>query len=138
MSKRAPKFQEALDSSKGPAKKKRYRTTDYYKKYGQTFKHELPFLLFLFGCLTYSLFHCNSNRYRKSIPQLIEEDLQKREDGQCPYTLAQVPPSKYPKRHFCNVCGFPSNYTCVKCGVRFCSIKCNTTHQETRCLKWTA
>ena len=42
------------------------------------------------------------------------------------------------KRHFCSVCGFGSNYTCVNCGMRYCSLNCLKTHRDTRCLKWTA
>lgn len=41
------------------------------------------------------------------------------------------------KRHFCNVCGFKGNYTCIVCGLRYCSTDCNQTHVDTRCLKWT-
>ncbi|KAI6059343.1 Zinc finger HIT domain-containing protein 1 [Aix galericulata] len=46
-------------------------------------------------------------------------------------------PSRLPQRHFCAVCGFPSAYTCVTCGARYCSSRCLGTHQDTRCLKWT-
>uniref|UniRef100_A0A8C4SBM4 Zinc finger, HIT-type containing 1 n=1 Tax=Erpetoichthys calabaricus TaxID=27687 RepID=A0A8C4SBM4_ERPCA len=48
------------------------------------------------------------------------------------YLTACAPPSKLPQRHFCAVCGFPSNYTCVSCGARYCCVKCLGTHQETR------
>lgn len=51
------------------------------------------------------------------------------------YSIA-VGPSKIPKRHFCSVCGFEAPYTCKKCGMRFCSVSCNETHSETRCLKF--
>lgn len=54
------------------------------------------------------------------------------EDGQISYSTAKVPPSKFPERKFCSVCGFPSPYTCVKCGLRYCSGKCLRTHEETR------
>jgi len=47
-------------------------------------------------------------------------------------------PSIFPRKHFCSVCGYFSNYTCTRCGIRFCSTKCNHIHQETRCLKWTS
>ncbi|XP_070810477.1 zinc finger HIT domain-containing protein 1 isoform X2 [Pituophis catenifer annectens] len=53
------------------------------------------------------------------------------------YLTACAPPSNLPQRHFCTVCGFPSNYTCVSCGARYCCVKCLGTHHETRCLKWT-
>lgn len=41
------------------------------------------------------------------------------------------------KRHFCAVCGLKAVYTCVVCGIRYCSSACQTTHLDTRCLKWT-
>ncbi|XP_004234532.1 SWR1 complex subunit 6 [Solanum lycopersicum] len=55
------------------------------------------------------------------------------------YLRAAVgPPSSIARRHFCTVCGFSSTYTCVQCGMRFCSIKCRTIHNDTRCLKFVA
>ena len=42
------------------------------------------------------------------------------------------------KRNFCNVCGFKGNYTCIVCGLRYCSATCQQTHVETRCLKWSS
>ena len=52
-------------------------------------------------------------------------------------SFPQVPESRLPPRKLCAVCGFPSSYTCVTCGARYCSLKCLEVHQETRCLKWT-
>lgn len=55
------------------------------------------------------------------------------------YLRAAVgPPSSSSRRHFCTVCGFTANYTCVQCGMRFCSIRCQTIHSDTRCLKFVA
>ncbi|ESR38410.1 hypothetical protein CICLE_v10029319mg [Citrus x clementina] len=55
------------------------------------------------------------------------------------YLRAAVgPPSKTSRRHFCTVCGFSANYTCVKCGMRFCCIRCQNIHDDTRCLKFVA
>ncbi|XP_050230055.1 SWR1 complex subunit 6 isoform X2 [Mercurialis annua] len=55
------------------------------------------------------------------------------------YLRAAVgPPSSSCRRHFCTVCGFASNYTCVRCGMRFCSIRCQNIHDDTRCLKFVA
>lgn len=48
------------------------------------------------------------------------------------YLTACAEPSKLPQRHFCAVCGFPSNYTCVSCGARYCCVRCLATHHETR------
>ncbi|NWS65164.1 ZNHI1 protein, partial [Chunga burmeisteri] len=48
------------------------------------------------------------------------------------YVSACAAPSRLPQRHFCAVCGFPSAYTCVTCGARYCSSRCLGTHQDTR------
>lgn len=76
-------------------------------------------------------------RFRRTFVMLLEEAQQEAEAGEPSYTSAKVPPSKFPERHFCAVCGFPSNYICVSCGSRYCCVKCLGTHQDTRCLKWT-
>ncbi|KAF9597493.1 hypothetical protein IFM89_019020 [Coptis chinensis] len=55
------------------------------------------------------------------------------------YLRAAVgPPSSTSRRHFCAVCGFTANYTCVRCGMRFCSPRCQVIHNDTRCLKFVA
>merc|ERR1719150_339954 len=80
-------------------------------------------------------------RFRKNFLQLLEEDAiqnEKSEDKCVNYISAQAPPSKKPQRPFCAVCGFPSKYCCTVCGARFSSLICQETHQETRCLKYTA
>ncbi|CAN7999302.1 zinc finger HIT domain-containing protein 1 [Ixodes scapularis] len=76
-------------------------------------------------------------RFKKGFNALVEEH-QAANPEPPNYTHANVPPSKFPARHFCAVCGFPSNYTCVSCGSRYCSVKCLGIHRDTRCLKWTA
>lgn len=76
-------------------------------------------------------------KYRKNFVQLLEEDKQHQPDGPN-YCSAKVGTSPLPDRHFCAVCGFPSNYTCTSCGTRYCCIRCLGTHTDTRCLKWTA
>ncbi|XP_039569043.1 zinc finger HIT domain-containing protein 1, partial [Passer montanus] len=48
------------------------------------------------------------------------------------YVSAGAAPSRLPQRHFCAVCGFPSGYTCVTCGARYCCTRCLGTHQDTR------
>lgn len=71
-----------------------------------------------------------------NLNQLIEEDSRRPPPN---YTTAVAPePSKFnlPRRHFCAVCGLTGKYTCVTCGARFCSTNCQTTHKETRCMKW--
>jgi len=105
----------AINASSGTAPKppkRRLKTAEYYKQ-----------------------------RFRKNFSQLLEEDAtqnEKEEDKCVNYIAAQAPPSKKPQRHFCAVCGFPSKYCCTVCGARFCSLPCQDTHQETRCLKYTA
>ncbi|XP_022890243.1 SWR1 complex subunit 6-like [Olea europaea var. sylvestris] len=54
------------------------------------------------------------------------------------FRAAVGPPSSIARRHFCTVCGFSANYTCIQCGMRFCSIKCRAIHNDTRCLKFVA
>ena len=52
------------------------------------------------------------------------------------YYSAMALPSVYPPRQcFCSVCGYLSNYSCVRCGSKYCSIKCNEHHKETKCFK---
>ncbi|TVU51551.1 hypothetical protein EJB05_02986 [Eragrostis curvula] len=55
------------------------------------------------------------------------------------YLRAAVgPPSTSSWCHYCSVCGNSANYTCVRCGTRFCSCRCQVIHNETRCLKFVA
>lgn len=75
-------------------------------------------------------------RFRKTFGVLVEEEQMSGRESPT-YITAVAPPSKFPGRKFCAVCGFPSNYTCCQCGARYCCIKCLGTHQDTRCLKWT-
>lgn len=110
MSKKVPKFQDSLVEQSRSRKTKR-KTGDMVVK----------------------------AKYRKNFSQLLEDDRHLAETSNTPcYANAQAPPSKRPERHFCAVCGFPSNYTCVSCGTRYCCIRCLGVHQDTRCLKWTA
>lgn len=108
MSKKVPKFQDSLDPAASKAKKNKRKSYEYFRA-----------------------------KYRKTFGQLLEEDKALRPDGPN-YGTAQAGPPKCPDRHFCAVCGFPSNYTCTSCGTRYCSVRCLGTHQDTRCLKWTA
>lgn len=54
------------------------------------------------------------------------------------YYNCNAAPSKKPKRHFCSICGYFANYTCTKCGMRFCCVKCKDSHEESRCQKFVA
>jgi len=76
-------------------------------------------------------------KYRKNFPQLLEEEKQLHPDAPN-YMSALAPPPQKPARHFCAVCGNFSKYSCTACGTRYCCIRCLSTHQDTRCLKWTA
>ena len=105
-------------------------------------------------------------RFRKNFAQLLEEDTtsndrfapqqpdKKEDEGDkkkakkaeakkkkkvVNYISAQAPPSTKPIRHFCAVCGFNDRlYTCVVCGMKYCSLTCQETHRDTRCLKYTS
>lgn len=52
------------------------------------------------------------------------------------YISVNASPSINPPRNFCSVCGHKGQYACSRCGMRYCSIKCNNHHKETRCLKF--
>ncbi|KAI9101089.1 hypothetical protein DFS34DRAFT_456282 [Phlyctochytrium arcticum] len=76
---------------------------------------------------------------RKSFAQLLDESgIAARSSHEPNYLTAVVKPSQFPPRKFCSVCGYFSNYTCVRCGMQYCSISCRDTHNETRCLRFTA
>ena len=76
----------------------------------------------------------------KTLQDWIDQDgLEEFPDYEPTYLTAVVSPSKIrPMRYFCSVCGQKAGYTCVRCGTRFCSVKCSVVHNETRCLKFTA
>ena len=78
-----------------------------------------------------------SAKTRRTFNQLLEANaLDEAPVGIPTYTtIAAGPPSSGAPRKFCSVCGFPSPYTCSRCGMRFCCRKCNQIHSETRCLK---
>lgn len=53
------------------------------------------------------------------------------------YHTIAAKPSVFPARQcFCSVCGYRGSYSCTRCGSKFCSIKCNESHKETRCFKF--
>eukprot|EP00735_Rhodelphis_limneticus_P000392 TRINITY_DN10633_c0_g1::TRINITY_DN10633_c0_g1_i1::g.10972::m.10972 TRINITY_DN10633_c0_g1::TRINITY_DN10633_c0_g1_i1::g.10972 ORF type:complete len:207 (+),score=9.99,sp/Q9FHW2/SWC6_ARATH/43.45/1e-29,zf-HIT/PF04438.11/2.1e-08,NTR2/PF15458.1/0.0038 TRINITY_DN10633_c0_g1_i1:54-623(+) len=78
------------------------------------------------------------NRLRKPFSQLLAEmHYESYPSSVANYMMAAALPSHFPARNFCSVCGLISGYSCVRCGMRFCSVRCNTIHQDTRCLKFT-
>ncbi|CAI4221570.1 unnamed protein product [Auanema sp. JU1783] len=83
----------------------------------------------------------SKQRFRKNFNGLLDEESQANKDDPSiaqAYILATAPPSKLPPRKFCAACGFSSKYTCIRCGARYCSIRCRDVHNDTRCLKWTS
>lgn len=78
-------------------------------------------------------------RFKKNFFMLVEEESQaNKEDPYLRYAFvnAAAPPSKLPAKHYCAACGFPSKYTCVRCGARYCCIRCRDVHVDTRCMKY--
>ncbi|EGD74881.1 hypothetical protein PTSG_07109 [Salpingoeca rosetta] len=51
----------------------------------------------------------------------------------CAYLRAQAPRARVPPRPICAVCGFMAKYTCIACGAKYCSLKCEKHHVATRC-----
>lgn len=76
-----------------------------------------------------------TNRKIKSLEKMIMEQGYY-DDNNPNYVNIAAGPSKLPMRHFCSVCGYLGKYSCVRCGSRFCSIRCNENHKETRCLQF--
>ncbi|CAG9321649.1 ZNHIT1 [Blepharisma stoltei] len=73
---------------------------------------------------------------RKSLERIILEEGLSINDAVPNYLTMSVKASDYPRRFFCTVCGFQHKYTCIRCGERYCSKKCESVHKETRCLKF--
>ncbi|KHN74948.1 Zinc finger HIT domain-containing protein 1 [Toxocara canis] len=76
----------------------------------------------------------SKQRFRKNFLALVEEYSASKTmegTGWDAYSAARAPPSRYPPRRFCAVCGFFSNYTCIRCGARYCSVKCRDLHNDT-------
>jgi len=70
---------------------------------------------------------------------LLEADLESVDSSVPTYLTAAVgPPKATSPRKFCSVCRFLAPYTCTKCGARFCSLRCQSIHLDTRCLKFVA
>lgn len=78
-------------------------------------------------------------RWNKSLAQMLEEeDPSLLPNGMVSYNEITAGPSTRPPRPFCSICGYKAAYTCTRCFVRFCSVRCGDVHNETRCLKFTA
>ena len=80
-----------------------------------------------------SKLHANSYRTRNLDHVIAEEEY---DSDTINYKTIAAGPSSKPQRHFCSVCGFFGSYTCTRCGLRFCGLRCQQTHKETRCLKF--
>ncbi|KAF9924074.1 Zinc finger HIT domain-containing protein 1 [Linnemannia zychae] len=68
---------------------------------------------------------------------LLQEQQQQQQNVLPNYLTANMGPSRYPQRHFCSVCGWKGVYKCNRCGMRYCDLRCQATHNETRCMKFT-
>lgn len=94
----------------------------------QLYKHE-PCILFPFEFASwFSLIAPTKQANLESLPPHVPSYLR----------AAVGPASSTSRRHFCTVCGSSANYTCVRCGIRFCSCRCQNIHNDTRCLKFVA
>ncbi|KAJ1403312.1 hypothetical protein B484DRAFT_457575 [Ochromonadaceae sp. CCMP2298] len=78
-----------------------------------------------------------SSRGRSQGTQDVGEMEVEEEEGEPDYYSIAARPSVNPARNvFCSVCGYKASYRCTRCGSRFCSIRCNENHKETRCMKF--
>ncbi|KAJ7593440.1 hypothetical protein C8J56DRAFT_1003166 [Mycena floridula] len=72
--------------------------------------------------------------YRTNLAKLVEESNIAALPARTPtYLTAQTPPSKYPPRMMCSVCGYWGQYKCRKCSMPYCDRNCESVHDETRC-----
>jgi zinc finger HIT domain-containing protein 1 len=79
-------------------------------------------------------------KWNKPLQQALDEDIARglvKEGDAESYSSIAARPSFRPSRKLCSVCGFEAPYTCSRCAVRFCSVRCGSVHEETRCLKFT-
>lgn len=68
---------------------------------------------------------------RKTLLNLLDDDPA---SARVAAVVLAVPP-RYPVRHLCGICGSGGRYLCGRCGLRYCSLGCDETHKETRCIK---
>eukprot|EP01080_Neovahlkampfia_damariscottae_P008501 gene8501-325_t len=79
---------------------------------------------------------------RRALDSVMTEDINEdlmtttNEEIEPLYYRCNAKPSMFPSRKFCSVCGKISKYTCPNCSLKYCSIKCNNDHKETRCQKF--
>ena len=77
----------------------------------------------------------------RSLDRLIDHQLYQRSQEEdnvvqvVNYLAAAADASTKPARKFCSVCGYFADYSCTRCGMRFCTIRCSKNHKETRCLQ---
>ncbi|KAF9237615.1 hypothetical protein BU15DRAFT_88626 [Melanogaster broomeanus] len=69
--------------------------------------------------------------YRKGLTTLVEES--GLPSNTPSYLTASAPPSRFPPRMFCSVCGYKGAYKCKKCAMPYCDMNCGQVHDETRC-----
>ena len=73
-------------------------------------------------------------KLRRTLDEVLAEVGMREGGAEAPnYWTATAGPCSHPPRRFCSVCGYSSHYTCVRCGMRYCCITCQKTHQDTRC-----
>jgi len=65
-----------------------------------------------------------------------EEEDEEEEEERPNYVSIAAPAPACPPRRFCTVCGHWGVYSCSRCLMRTCSMRCMETHKETRCLKF--
>jgi HIT zinc finger len=79
--------------------------------------------------------HSSYSSFFSNINNCASEAGRDEEDPPSYISVAALPSTR-PARAFCSVCGYTGQYTCTRCGCRFCSSKCLSSHRETRCLKF--
>ncbi|KAJ7220054.1 hypothetical protein GGX14DRAFT_585296 [Mycena pura] len=69
--------------------------------------------------------------YRKNFAMLLEESNIDGFPSTVPtYLTAQAPPSNYPPRLICSVCGYWGRYKCRRCALPYCDQNCEGVSSE--------
>ncbi|KAI9468367.1 hypothetical protein BX667DRAFT_503376 [Coemansia mojavensis] len=71
---------------------------------------------------------------KQSLADLLTLEMQRLGEGELEF-YSCIAKGSSPERHFCSICGYWGIYTCVDCGMRYCSLMCKSAHTDTRCLK---
>lgn len=79
-----------------------------------------------------------TKRSAKTVDMILMSDVPTSSNTDTFTSIEAPPATKIPGSRLgwklCSVCSMLGKYRCVKCGSRFCSLQCQSTHRDTRCV----